>query len=117
MSDIKPLEDLQPADPDRDIDEGDYNLTQQQVMTLAAVLRELPLKAMLEKIDHADTLGPFMNPTLWTVGESKMRIVRKTCAALYKAQKALPDLQEFLEAEERTQAAARMAGVDPETGR
>lgn len=45
-----------------------------QIMTLASIVADMPLQEFIAAAEHGDTIGPFIDPTLWreasaTIGE------------------------------------------------
>jgi hypothetical protein len=50
----------------RDAKIAEYQSIVGQVMLIAEHLAELDLPRILREIEHAEVLGPFVDPTLWT---------------------------------------------------
>ena len=68
----------------------EYMATQQQVLMLASLTRELPLEDLLDWISRAESVGPVMNPTLYMQARGNMELVKELARALLTVKKVLP---------------------------
>ncbi len=66
----------------RTLDEAIYRATQQQIMAFAGLVHDLPLKEFIETGEHAQAVGPFVDPTLWVKGTKKLDEVLRLANAL-----------------------------------
>ena len=64
------------------MDRDEYELIQNQIMLLGSAVKDLDLDGFIAEIDHADTIGPFIDPTLWIKGHDTMYQIRKLAAGL-----------------------------------
>lgn len=66
----------------------DYLATQNQISLYAGLLRELPLAGFLERLGHAESVGPLLDPTLYrdALASGKLDLLRGTAEALRRAQ-------------------------------
>lgn len=42
-----------------------YQSTIMQIVLMARILKDIDLPKLIETIDHANAIGPFVDPTLW----------------------------------------------------
>jgi len=64
------------------MDRAKYLEVQRQLVRLAGEVRDMPLGEFLLAIDHADTVGPILHPSLWIDGHSTMMRFRDLAEAL-----------------------------------
>lgn len=95
-----------------EISKEEYQATQMQVMTLAALVRDLPLEAFLDAISHCETTASFFNPTLYRAGQPKLELIKRVAVAARKFQAALPTREECEAAERESAAWLRLGGVE-----
>jgi len=69
------------------VNRATYLQTQQQLRLLAQIVREMPLKDFINAAEHAETLGPLIDPTLYAQGSRNLAKVK------YLAQALLPFAQ------------------------
>lgn len=55
----------------------DYLKAQDQVVQIARMASEVDVDPMLEAIAKADTIGPFVDPTLWIRGHEKLGFIKE----------------------------------------
>jgi len=81
------------------LDEPTYLATQQQIMTFAQLLKGLPLADFLETLDRADTVGAFVDPTLYrsALQSGKLDLVKDVAEALCEAQRKIAKAEERFE--------------------
>ena len=70
------------------MDKAQYLEVQQQLVHLAREVHDMPLGEFLLAIDHADTVGPLLNPSLWMRGQGQMMRFRNLAEALLSFQNA-----------------------------
>lgn len=66
----------------RTLDEAIYRATQQQIMAFAGLVHDLPLEEFIETANHAQAIGPILDPTLWMKGTKKLDEVLRLANAL-----------------------------------
>lgn len=76
------------------MDEQEYMRTQASLMTLCQLLHSfnLDLRRFIRMIDHADAVGPILDPSLWMQGHSKMSEIREIALAFLNVQGVLQDI-------------------------
>lgn len=74
------------------MDREEYELTQNQIMLLGSAVKDLDLDDFIAEIDHADTVGPFIDPTMWIKGHESMYQIRKLAVALKGFQKVVKEI-------------------------
>jgi hypothetical protein len=84
------------------MDKEIYLQTQQTVLTMASIVKDLPLVDFLNAIEHADALGPAIDPTLWMQGHRKMYAVRDLASSLLTFQSAVTNLLDEIQEENKT---------------
>ena len=72
----------------------EYATTQDQLMLLGNLVNTLDLAAFIEKAQHADTLGPMLDPTLWMKGGKNLSLVIDVARAAHRFQLAFQTLRE-----------------------
>ncbi len=72
----------------------EYLQTQQKVGLLAGMLVELDLDAFLARIEKAETIGPFTDPTLYREACEKLALVKGHARALSRARGEILRLNE-----------------------
>lgn len=65
----------------------EYQDTQANVLTIARIALLLPLEEFVAAIDHADAVGPILDPTLYRAGMGKMQQVRELAVAVQRVQR------------------------------
>lgn len=86
-----------------EISREDYMQTQIQLTLLAGIVHDLPLHDFLQAINHTDTIGPILNPTLWIRGERTMHEFEKLADALLPFQKAAAEFIKKAEEQKRNE--------------
>jgi len=64
----------------------EYLKVQGQILALARSVRDIPLDEFIEAGEHADTVGPFLDPTLWREGHGNLQKIMDLARALRKFQ-------------------------------
>lgn len=70
------------------MDAATYEGLQQQLVLFGAIVAEWPLEDFIAAIDHADTIGPIVDPTLWIRGQKAMSQVRQLAAGALEFKRA-----------------------------
>lgn len=60
----------------------EYASTQQTLVMLASIAKELDLGGFLQAINHAETVGPILDPTLYMRAGAKLQKVRDLATSL-----------------------------------
>ena len=74
------------------MDRDEYELIQNQIMLLGSAVKDLDLDDFIAEIDHADTVGPFIDPTMWIKGHDTMYQIRQLAVALKGFQKVVEEI-------------------------
>jgi len=74
------------------MDRDEYELIQNQIMLLGSAVKDLDLDDFIAEIDHADTVGPILDPTAWIKGHDTMYQIRKLAVALKGFQKVVKEI-------------------------
>ncbi len=64
------------------MDNDQYLEVQQQLVSLARIVREMPLGAFVNKIARAEALGPIVDPTLYRQTMDTVQILGRLASAL-----------------------------------
>jgi len=96
------------------MDPAEYTATQTKITAIAAVLRDLDLAGFLNAIQRSQTVAPIFDPSLYRRGAAKLDLMRQTANALYRAQCELPDVKQWIEAQEEQDAVESMMGIVPQ---
>ncbi|MFH0809826.1 MAG: hypothetical protein V2A77_05090 [Pseudomonadota bacterium] len=68
------------------MDKEQYMQVQQQVVMLANMVRALPLALFIETAAKAETVGPFLDPTLYREAAGKLALIMGLARALQRFQ-------------------------------
>jgi hypothetical protein len=71
------------------LNEKQYKETQDAIVTVEGIVRDLPIREFLDSIDRAESLGPMLDPTLYQVVTEKMHRFRRLAVALMVFQTAI----------------------------
>lgn len=55
----------------------EYILTQQQLLCLVGIVKDMPLYEFLKKINICETIAPLLNPTLYMQGGDKLASIKR----------------------------------------
>jgi len=64
------------------MDSAEYQRTQDALVLIAGIARDLDLDEFLARIDRAETLGPITDPTLYRDASGKLSFVRDLARSL-----------------------------------
>jgi hypothetical protein len=92
----------------------EYDNVQSQLTTLAALVRLMPLGDFIEQLEHADTVGPMLDPTGWRAAREHLEMLKRMAIALHGFQRVLPTLEEALAMDERRDKLLELAGRERE---
>lgn len=70
----------------------EYEETMTRIAVFAYTVQSLPLTEFLSAIDHADNIGPILNPTLWRDGQENMHKIRQVAEALKRFQSVVAEV-------------------------
>jgi len=59
------------------MEEAEYIQTQQQLLCLVGIIKDLPLKEFLHKIDICETVSPLINPILYMKGADNLTFIKR----------------------------------------
>lgn len=82
----------------------EYLQTQQHLVLLAGMVRQLDLGEFLSRIEKADGIAPILDPTLWMKGHSRLDAIRdlaRGAAAFRAASEKFLKTMEEIEAKEK----------------
>lgn len=75
-----------------DLDDETYILVQQQITAFAGVVRNMPLRAFLERIDRAESVAPMLDPTLFMRAGKNLAVIKVFAESLLTFQRAIQKL-------------------------
>ncbi len=55
----------------------DYQRVQDQILNLAVLIKQMPLKEFIEAADRAETIGPFTDPTLYLKARGRLAKIKQ----------------------------------------
>jgi hypothetical protein len=55
----------------------EYELTQELMINYGRIFAAMPIEDFLAKLERADTVGPFLDPSLWMRGHKAMDEIRE----------------------------------------
>ena len=64
------------------ISNEDYVLLQGQLLLFGSVVKDWNLEGFLQRIDHAEAIGPIIGPSLFIRAESNLRKIKRLAQAL-----------------------------------
>lgn len=64
----------------------EYQQTQEQIVLLANLVRQMPLKEFIEDADRAAAIGPILDPTLWRAGSKNLGTIMDLARSLREFQ-------------------------------
>ncbi|MGE5572975.1 MAG: hypothetical protein ACM3ZU_08165 [Bacteroidota bacterium] len=76
--------------------DAEYIETQQQLLLLANIVSQMDLADLLERIQHGETVGPILDPTLFIRGSKKLSAVKRIAQGAQQFQKAIAEAKEEL---------------------
>ena len=59
------------------VSECEYIAIQSQIITIGTLVADLDLNGFLQAISHAETMGPFLDPTLWIRGHRNLETIKR----------------------------------------
>ena len=59
-----------------------YAAVQGQLLAIVSIVAEMPLQEFIQAGEHAQSIGPFINPTLWMKGNKQLEGVMRLAIAL-----------------------------------
>lgn len=68
----------------------EYANTQQQILLVCSLLREMPLEDFIEWIEKAEAVGPIVNPTLYRESRGNIELVKKLAEKLLAVKISIP---------------------------
>ncbi len=72
------------------MDKTEYERIQKRLFEMAAELERLDLAGFLEAIERVESVGPFLDPTLYMDGIDNVRIVKRLAEGARALQAAAP---------------------------
>lgn len=96
------------------MDEAVYTQTQQQIVLLAGLVRDLPLQEFLQAIHRSESVAPILHPSLYMRGARKLEIVKQMAQGLRQFQKSLPSVEKCVEADLAQKAVEEVQGISDE---
>lgn len=67
----------------------EYAETQQNIIMLAAIVRDLELSEFIRRIGHAEAVGPILDPSLWIRASTDMDHIKELAQGLRQFQQAI----------------------------
>lgn len=71
------------------MDDEQYSLTQHQLFIIARIVNTLDLEGFLSRIDDAEAIGPFVDPTLFIRGADRLAQVKDIALAAQHLQEVV----------------------------
>ena len=59
------------------MDDAEYIQTQQQLLCLAGIVKDLPIDEFLRKINICESVSPLIDPTLYMKGADKLTFIKR----------------------------------------
>lgn len=81
--------------------EEEYSNTQNQVVMLCNLIRELPLEEFIDVISRCESTAPILDPTLYIRGREHLECVKMMAVALRSAQAKMPSREDLARLQER----------------
>ncbi len=53
----------------------EYLYAQHHILVVAGMVAEMPLRDFIADAERADTVGPFLDPTLWQAGHENLAVI------------------------------------------
>lgn len=78
------------------MDNAEYTQTQQQLLALAEIVRDLPLEEFLDKIGMCEAVAPLINPTLYIEAADKLQFIKDIARAAKTMQSEVLKAREAL---------------------
>lgn len=76
-----------------EMSDAEYKMIQDQLVLFASMSKDLDLDGFIQKAEKADTVGPFIDPTLWTKANGKLRAIIDMAKALKTFQQTVKRIQ------------------------
>ncbi|HHY45735.1 MAG TPA: hypothetical protein GX506_00345 [Firmicutes bacterium] len=70
--------------------------TQQQLLLVAGIVARMDLDGFLRAVNHAETVGPFLDATLYMQGSSRLGAIKRIATAAQQLQKVTAEVKEEL---------------------
>lgn len=90
----------------------EYLETQLWIMMIGALVRDMPLKAFIERAERGASLGPLLAPSHFIAGSEKLDLVIKLAKALHAFQAALPSMSEAMSMDEKAALLKERLGIE-----
>jgi len=74
-----------------------YKKTQDEILKLVPVVRDLDLDGFLERIYQSETTAPFIDPTSYKYASINLGIIKDLAMGLKKFQGSIPEIQRVIE--------------------
>lgn len=68
--------------------DAEYMLTQERLFLVAKMVSNMDLDGFLQRINHAEALGPVLDPTLFMRGATRLDAIKRLARAAKELQKA-----------------------------
>lgn len=69
------------------MNKADYLRTQETILALVFSVKNLPLEDFVSAADHAETMGPILDPALYRAASERLRKIKRLAIALRQLQK------------------------------
>lgn len=76
--------------------EEKYIQTQQQLICLAGIIKDMPLSEFLHKINICETISPLIDPTLYRQGADKLTFIKQIAESAQNFQSDIIKYEEIL---------------------
>lgn len=93
------------------ITQEQYIETQQQLLILSAIVRDMPLAEFLAAAERADAFGPVLDPSLWKANQQNLQTIKTMAKGLMTFQASLPPVCRRCKAKEPAYRGAIYCGA------
>lgn len=89
----------------------EYEIAIQQIMLFCGLVRELDAEGVLERINAAEVIGPFRDPTLYRAAMPKLELIKRCAEAVRAMQNKLPSKAQAEQADAKSAAWQHFSGL------
>ncbi len=101
----------EPSEEKELLTDEEYTMVFSRLVLLAGLLRDMKLKQFMNNIEHCETVAPLLDPSLYQRGGAKLSLMKQTTAAFLSAQKNLPKMEEWIDAQAQQNAWEALRGM------
>lgn len=90
----------------------EFSMVGTQLLTLGALVREMPLGEFIRQCEHADAFAPLLAPSHWIAGKDKLDLMKRLAEGLHHFQRALPTQEEAEKLDREADERAERLGIE-----